>query len=127
MEVAARLTPASPDCAPGRAESISDRALEHLHEIRVPASADAARRRPPRVSERAPDFVQKINAVSLAGKGDLLPEEVAPVDDLPRVREEHWIVADAVELGRHHALDVLEGLLDRSNQLRDAAEGVDLL
>ena len=63
----------------------------------------------------------------ICGKGDLLPEEVATVNDLTRVREEDRVVADAVELGRHHALDVLESRLDRSDQLRDAAKGVDLL
>ena len=57
-----------------------DQALAHLHEIPVPAAVGATRRRPPLVSERAPDFVQKITAVILAGKGDLLPVSAFPVD-----------------------------------------------
>ena len=57
-----------------------DRALAHLHEIPVPATADALHHRPPLVSERAPDFVQKVTAVMLAGKGDLLPVSAFPVD-----------------------------------------------
>ena len=40
----------------------------------------AARVRPPIVSEAAPDFVQKVTAVMLAGKGDLLPVSAFPVD-----------------------------------------------
>jgi pyruvate-ferredoxin/flavodoxin oxidoreductase len=32
------------------------------------------------VSEQAPDFVQKVTAVMLAGKGDLLPVSAFPVD-----------------------------------------------
>ena len=36
--------------------------------------------RPPLVSEQAPDFVQKVTAVMLAGKGDLLPVSAFPVD-----------------------------------------------
>ena len=40
----------------------------------------ATRTRPPLVSEKAPDFVQKVTAVMLAGKGDLLPVSAFPVD-----------------------------------------------
>ena len=59
---------------------VVDQALAHLHEIKVPASATARRTRPPLVSEQAPDFVQKVTAVMLAGKGDLLPVSAFPVD-----------------------------------------------
>ncbi|MCI0612250.1 thiamine pyrophosphate-dependent enzyme, partial [bacterium] len=52
----------------------------HLHEIPVPASANSTRLRPPLVSEKAPDFVQKVTAVMLAGKGDLLPVSAFPID-----------------------------------------------
>jgi pyruvate-ferredoxin/flavodoxin oxidoreductase len=59
---------------------VVDQALSHLHEIPVPAAVNARHRRPPMVSERAPDFVQKVTAVILAGKGDLLPVSAFPVD-----------------------------------------------
>jgi pyruvate-ferredoxin/flavodoxin oxidoreductase len=59
---------------------VVDQALAHLHEIPVPKKANATHTRPPLVSERAPDFVQKVTAVMLAGKGDLLPVSAFPVD-----------------------------------------------
>jgi pyruvate-ferredoxin/flavodoxin oxidoreductase len=59
---------------------VVDLALAHLHEIPVPGSANATRLRPPLVSEKAPDFVQKVTAVMLAGKGDLLPVSAFPID-----------------------------------------------
>jgi pyruvate-ferredoxin/flavodoxin oxidoreductase len=59
---------------------VVDLALEHLHEIPVPKGASSARKRPPLVSDKAPDFVQKVTAVMLAGKGDLLPVSAFPVD-----------------------------------------------
>jgi pyruvate-ferredoxin/flavodoxin oxidoreductase len=59
---------------------VVDLALAHLHEIPFPKQASATRARPPLVSERAPDFVQKITAVMLAGKGDMLPVSAFPVD-----------------------------------------------
>jgi pyruvate-ferredoxin/flavodoxin oxidoreductase len=59
---------------------VVDQALAHLHEIPVPKAVSASRGRPPLVSERAPDFVQKVTAVMLAGKGDLLPVSAFPVD-----------------------------------------------
>jgi pyruvate-ferredoxin/flavodoxin oxidoreductase len=59
---------------------VVDQALAHLHELKVPKTASARRTRPPLVSEKAPDFVQKVTAVMLAGKGDLLPVSAFPVD-----------------------------------------------
>ena len=59
---------------------VVDQALAHLHEVQVPAEVSATRTRPPIVSERAPDFVQKVTAVMLAGKGDLLPVSAFTVD-----------------------------------------------
>ncbi|HSE42950.1 MAG TPA: pyruvate:ferredoxin (flavodoxin) oxidoreductase [Acidobacteriota bacterium] len=59
---------------------VVDLALAHLHEISLPANANATRARPPLVSEKAPDFVQKVTAVMLAGKGDLLPVSAFPID-----------------------------------------------
>src|SRR5215813_957181 len=69
---------------------VVDLALAHLHEIPVPASVSATRRRPPIVSELAPDFVQKITAVMLAGKGDLLPVSAFSVDGTWPVGTAKW-------------------------------------
>jgi pyruvate-ferredoxin/flavodoxin oxidoreductase len=78
---------------------VVDQALAHLHEVRVPEAVSATRRRPPLVSERAPDFVQKVTAVMLAGKGDLLPVSAFPVDGT-------WPVATAKWEKRNIALDI---------------------
>jgi pyruvate-ferredoxin/flavodoxin oxidoreductase len=59
---------------------VVDLSLAQLHEIPVPKKPTATRTRPPLVSERAPDFVQKVTAVMMAGKGDLLPVSAFPVD-----------------------------------------------
>jgi len=59
---------------------VVDQALANLQEVAVPGAPSATRTRPPLVSEKAPDFVQKITAVMLAGKGDLLPVSAFPVD-----------------------------------------------
>ncbi len=69
---------------------VVDQALAHLHEIKVQKAASATRSRPPLVSERAPDFVQKITAVMLAGKGDLLPVSAFPVDGTWPVGTAKW-------------------------------------
>jgi pyruvate-ferredoxin/flavodoxin oxidoreductase len=55
--------------------------------------------RPPLVSERAPDFVQKVTAVILAGKGDLLPVSAFPVDGT-------WPTATAKWEKRNIALEI---------------------
>ena len=69
---------------------VVDLALAQLHEIPVPKEASATRARPPVVSERAPDFVQKVTAVMLAGKGDLLPVSAFPVDGTWPVGTAKW-------------------------------------
>ncbi len=79
---------------------VVDQALAHLHEIRVPdavSSTPHAGRRSS--SERAPDFVQKVTAVMLAGKGDLLPVSAFPVDGT-------WPVATAKWEKRNIALEI---------------------
>ena len=78
---------------------VVDQALSRLHEIRVPASVNAKHSRPPLVSERAPDFVQKVTAVILAGKGDLLPVSAFPVDGT-------WPTATAKWEKRNLALEI---------------------
>jgi pyruvate-ferredoxin/flavodoxin oxidoreductase len=76
-----------------------DCTLTHLHEIPVPAAVSSARRRPPLVSTQAPDFVQKVTAVMMSGKGDLLPVSAFPVDGT-------WPVATAKWEKRNIAIDI---------------------
>ena len=57
-----------------------DLTLAHLHQVAVPAVITATHARPPLVSALAPDFVQRVTAVLMAGKGDLLPVSAFPVD-----------------------------------------------
>jgi pyruvate-ferredoxin/flavodoxin oxidoreductase len=60
---------------------VVDAAVAHLHEVAVPAAPVwTSRHRPPVVSAAAPDFVQKVTAVMMAGKGDLLPVSAFPPD-----------------------------------------------
>jgi len=69
---------------------VVDLSLAQLHEIPIPGSVTATRSRPPIVSEQAPDFVQKITAVMLAGKGDLLPVSAFTVDGTWPVGTAKW-------------------------------------
>ncbi|HET9788084.1 MAG TPA: 4Fe-4S dicluster domain-containing protein, partial [Pyrinomonadaceae bacterium] len=69
---------------------VVDQALAYLHEVPVPETISATRSRPPLVSERAPDFVQKVSAVMMAGKGDLLPVSAFPVDGTWPVGTAKW-------------------------------------
>jgi pyruvate-ferredoxin/flavodoxin oxidoreductase len=78
---------------------VVDQALAHMHTIQVPAAVSARHRRPPLVSGQAPDFVQKVTAVMLAGKGDLLPVSAFPVDGT-------WPVATAKWEKRNIALEI---------------------
>jgi pyruvate-ferredoxin/flavodoxin oxidoreductase len=57
-----------------------DRALDALHEVAVPAEATSSRKRRPAVPETAPDFVQRVTAMMIEGRGDLLPVSALPVD-----------------------------------------------
>ena len=57
-----------------------DETLAHLHEVKVPTTVTSARMRPPMVSSEAPDFVQRVTAVMMEGKGDLLPVSAFPID-----------------------------------------------
>ena len=67
-----------------------DQTLARLHEIPLPGAVSASRNRPPLVSEKAPDFVQKVTAVMMAGKGDLLPVSAFPVDGTWPVATGKW-------------------------------------
>ena len=57
-----------------------DAALAHLHPVVTALRSAGAAPRPPIVSTSAPDFVQRVTAMMLAGKGDLLPVSAFPVD-----------------------------------------------
>jgi pyruvate-ferredoxin/flavodoxin oxidoreductase len=78
---------------------VVDQALAHLHEVPVPPAVSAQRTRPPLVAAHAPDFVQKVTAVMLAGKGDLLPVSAFPVDGT-------WPMATAKWEKRNIALSI---------------------
>jgi len=57
-----------------------DETLANLHEVAVPGKVTATRAMPPFVSDKAPEFVKKVEAVMMAGKGDMLPVSAFPVD-----------------------------------------------
>jgi len=57
-----------------------DASLAAMHEVKVPAKAGGDLRRLPPVPAAAPDFVQRVTALMVAGKGDLLPVSALPVD-----------------------------------------------
>jgi pyruvate-ferredoxin/flavodoxin oxidoreductase len=57
-----------------------DQTLSHLHAVPLPDRVTARLGRPPVVAADAPDLVKKLNAVLIAGKGDLLPVSAFPVD-----------------------------------------------
>src|SRR5262245_50395870 len=69
---------------------VVDLALAHLHEIPVPEAPSTERSRPPLIAEEAPDFLQKVTAVMMAGKGDLLPVSAFPVDGTWPVGTAKW-------------------------------------
>ncbi|MGZ7039960.1 MAG: 2-oxoacid:acceptor oxidoreductase family protein, partial [Thermoanaerobaculia bacterium] len=50
-----------------------DATLENLHEVKLPSKPTSKREPTPMVPANAPDFVQRITAVMMSGKGDLLP------------------------------------------------------
>ena len=55
-----------------------DQSLAALREVRVPGRADFGTAPPPVVRARRPDFVQRVTAMMLDGKGDLLPVSALP-------------------------------------------------
>ncbi|MBI3373093.1 MAG: pyruvate:ferredoxin (flavodoxin) oxidoreductase [Betaproteobacteria bacterium] len=67
-----------------------DRSLAALREVQVPGRADSALRRRPVVPRAAPDFVQRVTAMMLDGKGDLLPVSALPVDGTFPTATSQW-------------------------------------
>jgi len=57
-----------------------DQSLERLHEVKIPTAANSTGHRLPPVPAVAPEFVQRVTAMMIAGKGDLLPVSALPVD-----------------------------------------------
>jgi len=89
-----------------------DGTLANLHEVKIPAEVTATRMRPPIVSEDAPELVQKVTALMLAGKGDLLPVSAFPPDGT-------WPTATTQWEKRNIAIDIPvwdEGLCIQCNK-----------
>ncbi len=57
-----------------------DMTLDNLHEVTVPDAVTSDFDLPPVVPDDAPDFVQRVTAMMMARKGDLLPVSAFPVD-----------------------------------------------
>ena len=57
-----------------------DKTLAALHEVKIPDAVSSGHHQPLIVPAEAPDFVQRVTAVMLANKGDLLPVSAFPVD-----------------------------------------------
>ncbi len=57
-----------------------DKTLARLIEVDVPADPQPGLNRPPVVSAAAPEFVQRVTAMMMANRGDLLPVSAFPVD-----------------------------------------------
>lgn len=67
-----------------------DAALAHLHAVNVPEAVTSARRPAPMVPAAAPDFVQRVTAMMLSNKGDMLPVSAFPVDGTWPVGTAKW-------------------------------------
>jgi len=67
-----------------------DETLANLHEVRVPTAVTATFARSPLVAEDAPDLVKRVNAMMMAGKGDLLPVSAFPVDGTWETGTSRW-------------------------------------
>jgi len=67
-----------------------DAALAHLHTVATAGRPSGSAPRPPVVSASAPAFVQRVTAMMLAGKGDLLPVSAFPVDGTWPVGTSQW-------------------------------------
>ena len=66
-----------------------DATLARLHEVPV-GRANGDGKRPPVVPAAAPDFVQRVTAVMIEGKGDLLPVSAFPVDGTWPIATAQW-------------------------------------
>ncbi|HHH27588.1 MAG TPA: pyruvate:ferredoxin (flavodoxin) oxidoreductase [Polyangiaceae bacterium] len=76
-----------------------DEAVSHLRKVELPEAASSERRRPPVISTFAPDFVQRVTAMMIQRKGDLLPVSAFPPDGT-------WPTATAKWEKRNIALEI---------------------
>ncbi|OGA32799.1 MAG: pyruvate:ferredoxin (flavodoxin) oxidoreductase [Betaproteobacteria bacterium RIFCSPLOWO2_12_FULL_64_23] len=67
-----------------------DQSLAALREVQVPGRAGSALHRRPVVPRAAPDFVQRVTAMMLGGKGDLLPVSALPIDGTFPTATSQW-------------------------------------
>ena len=67
-----------------------DRTLENLVRIDYPQTATSSVVQAPLVPATAPDFVQRVTALMLGGKGDLLPVSAFPVDGVWPTGTTQW-------------------------------------
>ncbi|MBN8458464.1 MAG: pyruvate:ferredoxin (flavodoxin) oxidoreductase [Verrucomicrobia bacterium] len=67
-----------------------DSTLENLIKIEYPKVADSNVIKAPIVPPEAPDFVQRITAMMMAGKGDLLPVSAFPIDGVWPTGTTQW-------------------------------------
>jgi pyruvate-ferredoxin/flavodoxin oxidoreductase len=67
-----------------------DHTLVNLVQVEVADVSVAAKAMPPTVSEDAPEFVQRVTAIMMSGKGDLLPTSAFPVDGTWPTNTTRW-------------------------------------
>lgn len=67
-----------------------DSTLENLIQLNYPDAPTSSQHLHPIVPEDAPDFVQRVTALMLAGKGDLLPVSAFPVDGVWPTGTTQW-------------------------------------
>jgi pyruvate-ferredoxin/flavodoxin oxidoreductase len=67
-----------------------DHTLAHLYQVTTPAIATSSIHKQPDVPHEAPDFVQRVTAVMMAGKGDLLPVSAFPIDGAWPLSTTRW-------------------------------------
>jgi len=81
-----------------------DLAAERVVEVKLPGAVTATRMRPPILADigrKPPSFVEKVTAMLIAGKGDLLPVSAFPVDGT-------WPVGTGIYEKRSIALQIPE-------------------
>jgi pyruvate-ferredoxin/flavodoxin oxidoreductase len=67
-----------------------DHTLAHLFAVKMPQQVTSTFHKQPDIPAGAPDFVQRVTAVMMAGKGDLLPVSAFPVDGTWPVGTARW-------------------------------------
>jgi len=77
-----------------------DGTLANLIKIEYPDAPNSTHHNKPIVPSSAPDFVQRVTAVMLAGKGDLLPVSAFPVDGVWPTGTTQWENATLLKKSR---------------------------